>query len=105
MLDINLLRRDLDGVVAALQKRKAPQPFLDVARFTALEAERKSLQTRVEELQAGRNALSKRIGQLKAKGEDCAAPMAEVAALRADLIAPAAAVDYSVLIRREKRAA
>jgi len=79
MLDINLLRRDLDGVVTALQKRKTPQPFLDVARFTTLEAERKSLQTRVEELQASRNALSKRIGQLKAKGEDSAAPMAEVA--------------------------
>ena len=79
MLDINLLRRDLDGVVAALQKRKTPQPFLDVARFSTLEAERKSLQTRVEELQASRNALSKRIGQLKAKGEDSAGPMAEVA--------------------------
>jgi len=79
MLDINLLRRDLDGVVAALQKRKTPQPFLDVARFSTLEAERKSLQTRVEVLQASRNALSKRIGQLKAKGEDSAGPMAEVA--------------------------
>ena len=85
MLDINLLRRDLDGVVTALQKRKTPQPFLDVARFTTLEAERKSLQTRVEELQASRNALSKRIGQLKAKGEDSAAPMAEVAKIAEDL--------------------
>ena len=37
--------------------------------FTALEAERKTLQTRTEELQARRNALSKQIGQLKAKGE------------------------------------
>ena len=32
-------------------------------------------------------------------------PVAEAEALRADLIAPAAAVDYSVLVRREKRAA
>ena len=79
MLDINLLRRDLDGVVAALQKRKTPQPFLDVARFSALEAERKQIQTRTEELQASRNALCKQIGQLKAKGEDSAGPMAEVA--------------------------
>ena len=79
MLDINLLRRDLDQVVARLQTRKTPQPFLDVARFATLEAERKTLQTRVEELQARRNSLSKQIGQLKAKGQDSAEPMAEVA--------------------------
>ncbi len=78
MLDINLLRRDLPAVVAGLETRKSPQPFLDVPRFTALETERKTLQTRTEELQARRNALSKQIGQLKAKGEDTAAVMAEV---------------------------
>ena len=38
MLDINLLRRDLDHVVAQLERRRSPQPFLDVARFQALEA-------------------------------------------------------------------
>ena len=58
MLDITLLRKDLRGVVARLETRKSPQPFLDVARFSALEAERKPLQTRTEELQARRNALS-----------------------------------------------
>ncbi len=85
MLDINLLRRDLDGVLARLDKRKSPQPFLDVERFVALEAQRKALQTRVEELQASRNALSKRIGQLKGKGQDSAEPMAQVAAIGAQL--------------------
>ena len=79
MIDINLLRRDLPGVVAQLAKRKAPQPFLDVERFTALESERKALQVHTEELQAQRNAISKRIGMLKAKGEDSTAAMAEVA--------------------------
>jgi seryl-tRNA synthetase len=64
MLDITQLRRDLDAVVARLQKRRNPQPFLDVAAFTALEAERKALQTRTEELQANRNQLNKRIGEL-----------------------------------------
>ena len=93
MLDINLLRRDLDGVVAALQKRKTPQPFLDVARFSALEAERKRVQTRVEELQSVRNALSKRIGQLKSKGEDATAPMAEVTEIAAGLGEGAAALE------------
>ena len=39
MLDISLLRRDLDAVVARLQTRKNPQPFLDVDRFKTLEAE------------------------------------------------------------------
>jgi seryl-tRNA synthetase len=81
MLDINLLRRDLDAVVARLQRRKDPQPFLDVPRFTALETERKQIQTATEQLQAERNAQSKRIGQMKAKGEDTAAAMAQVAGL------------------------
>ncbi len=78
MIDINLLRRDLDGVVAQLQRRKNPQPFLDVGRYSALETERKSIQTGTEQLQAQRNALSKQIGQLKAKGGDSTAAMAEV---------------------------
>jgi seryl-tRNA synthetase len=85
MLDINLLRRDLQGVVARLEQRKTPQPFLDVDRFNALEAERKRLQTRTEELQARRNALSKQVGQLKGKGEDASAAMAEVAGIANEL--------------------
>jgi seryl-tRNA synthetase len=68
MLDINLLRKDLASAVARLETRKSPQLFLNVDAFTALEAERKSIQTRTEEIQAKRNALSKQIGQLKAKG-------------------------------------
>jgi seryl-tRNA synthetase len=78
MLDINLLRRDLAGVIARLEARKTPQPFLDVDRFSALEAERKQIQTRTEDLQARRNALSKQIGQAKGKGEDTTALMSEV---------------------------
>jgi len=89
MLDINLLRKDLDGVVARLATRKSPQPFLDVERFRALEAERKTIQTRTEELQARRNSLSKQIGQLKGKGEDTAVPMAEVAGIGDELKASA----------------
>ena len=70
MLDITQLRRDLPAVVARLETRKIPQPYLDVARFSALEAERKTLQTRTEQLQAKRNSLSKQIGQAKGKGGD-----------------------------------
>ena len=93
MLDINLLRRDLDGVVARLQRRRSPQPFLDVERFRALETERKALQTRVEELQARRNASSKQVGQLKGKGQDASAPLAEVAGIAAQLDAGGVALE------------
>lgn len=93
MLDINLLRKDLDTVVQRLSTRKSPQPFLDVERFTALETERKFIQTRTEELQAKRNALSKRIGQLKAQGQDAAATMAEVAGIGDELKASAERLD------------
>ena len=85
MLDINLLRKDLPQVLARLQTRKSPQSFLDEAAFSALEAERKALQTRTEELQAQRNTLSKQIGQLKAKGESADAVMAQVAAAKTEL--------------------
>ncbi len=93
MLDITQLRRDLAGVVARLERRKNPQPFLDVAAFSALEAERKKIQTRTEELQGRRNALSKQVGQLKAKGEDASAPMAEVAGIADELKAGAERLD------------
>jgi seryl-tRNA synthetase len=90
MLDVNLLRRDLDGVIAKLETRKTPQAFLDRDRYAALEAERKQIQTRTEELQAKRNALSKQIGQIKAKGGDVATVMAEVGGLGDELSTSAA---------------
>jgi len=85
MLDITLLRKDLANVVARLETRKSPQPFLDVARFSALEAERKSLQTRTEELQAQRNSLSREIGKLKGQGGDTTLAMSEVSGLGEEL--------------------
>jgi len=93
MLDINLLRKDLAQVIARLERRETPQPFLDVARFTALEAERKTIQTRTEELQARRNSLSKQIGQLKAKGEDTSAVMNEVGGIGGELKSSAERLD------------
>ncbi len=93
MLDISLLRKDLDAVVARLATRKNPQPYLDVEAFRRLEAERKTLQTRTEELQAQRNALSKQIGQLKAKGESADAAMAQVAAIKTELDQSAARLE------------
>jgi seryl-tRNA synthetase len=93
MLDVNQLRKDLNSVVARLEARKSPQPYLDVAVFQALEAERKTIQTRTEELQARRNQLSKQIGQLKAKGESADAVMAEVAQAKVELEQSAARLE------------
>jgi len=93
MLDITLLRKDLASVVARLETRKKNQTFLDVDTFSALEAERKTLQTRTEELQARRNTLNKQIGPLKAKGESVDALMAEVNALKAEQESSAVRLD------------
>src|SRR6476660_9699493 len=93
MLDITSLRKDLASVIARLETRKKPQQFLDVAAFTALEAERKTIQTRTEELQSQRNQLSKQIGQLKSKGANADAAMAQVATLKAELDSSAARLE------------
>ena len=78
MLDIQLLRNDLDHVASRLAARGFK---LDTAAFVALEAQRKEVQTRTQELQARRNASSRQIGMAKAKGEDAAPILAEVATL------------------------
>jgi seryl-tRNA synthetase len=86
MIDIQLLRKDIDAVAARLAQRKFQ---LDVAGFNALEAERKSIQTRTEELQGQRNSLSKQIGILKGKGEDSTEVMNQVASIADELKASA----------------
>jgi seryl-tRNA synthetase len=78
MLEINLLRTDLAGVAAGLARRGVT---LDAGRFTALDDERRDIQTRTQDLQAKRNALSKQIGALKGRGEDASAILAEVAGI------------------------
>ena len=89
MLDILLLRKDLDAAVARLETRKKPQAFLNIEKFRALETERKTLQTRTEELQSQRNSLSKQIGMLKAKSESTDQVMAGVASIKTELDASA----------------
>jgi seryl-tRNA synthetase len=82
MLDIQLLRKD----VATVVERLAARGFhFDATRFEALEAERKTIQTRTQDAQSRRNTLSKQIGMLKGKGEDTTAVMAEVAGLGDEL--------------------
>jgi len=78
MLDIQLLRTDLENVAKRLALRGHSFP---VAEFNSLEAERKTIQTQTQELQAQRNAASKQIGYAKSKGEDTRSILAEVTGL------------------------
>ncbi len=78
MLDVNLLRKEIDTIAERLRTRGFE---LEVGAFNDLEAERRHVQVATEELQARRNVLSKSIGALKARGEDAAAAMAEAAAI------------------------
>ncbi len=82
MLDPLILRNDLASTVAALETRGY---HLDVDKYEALEASRKSLQMQMEELQSKRNASSKSIGNAKAQGEDIQPLLEAVARLGAEL--------------------
>ena len=90
MLDIQQLRSNLDTVAEGLAKRGKP---VDFSAFKALEAERKTLQTRTQDLQAQRNSLSKQIGMLKGQGKDASEVMAQVGALGDELKASEARLD------------
>lgn len=82
MLDIQLLRSNIQVVVDALASRGIG---FDPAPFQALEASRKDLQTRTQDLQARRNTFSKQVGQLKSRGEDASAVLAEVGGIGDEL--------------------
>ena len=90
MIDIQLLRKDIQSVAARLASRHF---VLDVEGFHALEAERKQIQTRTEELQGRRNSLSKQVGIKKGRGEDASAELNEVAGLGEELKASAAQLE------------
>jgi len=83
MLDLKLLRTDMDHVVERLRVRgvdlEAAGPDGSAsprARFEELETERKELQARTEALQAERKARAAEIGKAKARGEDVASLLA-----------------------------
>ena len=78
MLDIKLLRNDLDAVTHQLARRGF---VLDSSVFQALEDKRKTLQSATQELQNQRNTRSKAIGKAKASGEDIQPLLAEVSDL------------------------
>ncbi len=70
MIDIQLLRNDIDAVA----KRLATRGYvLDISAFSVLESRRKEIQSKTEQLQAQRNALAKQVGQAKAKKDETGA--------------------------------
>ena len=66
MLDIQLLRSDIDRVRKRLEDRGIE---FQSARFLELEGERKKVQVRTQELQARRNTTSSEVGRFKASGD------------------------------------
>ncbi len=74
MLDVRLLRDDLEQVKARLATRGAA---IDWDRFVALDRERREALAHIERLKEKKNKLSGEIGKLKKSGGDAAALMRE----------------------------
>jgi len=90
MLDLKLLRQDVDAVASNLARRGFN---FDREAFATLEAERKSLQVKVEANRQTRNEQSKAIGKAKAAGEDIEPLKREVGELGETLAAGEARLD------------
>ena len=75
MIDINLLRNNIEEVESRLNSRGFK---IDKKSFIDLENERRNLQVKVQELQESRNDLSKKIGVEKSKGNDVSEHMKSV---------------------------
>lgn len=75
MLDIKLLREDLEGVKAALAKRSGNY---NLDEFTELDVKRRTLLQEVEAHKSRQNAVSKQIPAMKKAGEDTTAIFAEM---------------------------
>lgn len=77
MLDIQLLRSDIQAIAQRLAERGFT---LDTATFEKLDGQRKALQIQNEKLQAKRNSVSKQIGALMGQGkkDEAEAAKAEV---------------------------
>jgi seryl-tRNA synthetase len=80
MIDINLLRNDIESLKKILKHRGFD---LDVNFFNSLEEERKYIQIKTQELQQERNNLSKQVGILKSQGKDASAVLERVANISA----------------------
>jgi seryl-tRNA synthetase len=75
MLDVRLLREELDQVKARMATRGVR---VDWDEFVSLDRERRDALANLERLKEKKNRLSGEIGKLKKSGADAGAPMAEV---------------------------
>ena len=75
MLDVRLLRENLDGVKARMATRGAA---VDWEQFVALDRERRDALANIERLKEKKNRLSGEIGKIKKNGGDAGALMREV---------------------------
>ena len=82
MFDPKIIRNNPLEIASKLKIKKYD---FDVARFQALEEQRKQLQIETESLQSERKAKSKSIGQAKASGEDIQPLLDSVSTLGDDL--------------------
>ncbi len=90
MIDPKLIRQDPKAIADQLERRGYT---FDLARYQALEAQRRELQMQTEQLQNERNAQSKDIGRRKAAGEDIEPLKAKVGELGQALDAAKASFD------------
>lgn len=67
MLDPKLIRQSIETIAAQIKKRGF---VMDVAKFNALEDQRKQLQVKVQELQNERNVKSREVGHAKGAGKN-----------------------------------
>ncbi len=79
MFDLKWLREHPEEFDRNLRRRGLPPA---AAGILALDAERRALETRLQEDQARRNRLSREIGERRRRGEEVEALLAEVAALK-----------------------
>lgn len=84
MLDIQLLRQDVEAIAQKLSTRGFN---FDVDLFESFEEKRKVLQMQTENLQGQRNRISKKIGELKSQGQhdESAVAMEDVAKIKIEL--------------------
>ena len=77
MLDIKLIREDVDSVIQKLERRG--KDFSILREVKKLDEDKRALTVKVDELKNFRNQKSKEIGKIKAQGGDISPVMTEVA--------------------------
>ncbi len=73
MIDVRLLRTDLDGVLAAMSRRQSPELLDQVRAAAKLDARLRDITAERDAARARVNELSKDVGRLRREGDEAAA--------------------------------